>query len=110
MNVVNATSPLRFSSSVYRGVTYIREVVENVDGVIGLPGGVYNFGSETTKSIYELTRGFLELIGKDIPLEDAHLGRNLWMNCTKARLHGVDFSSAEDAIKRCALDYGYIKM
>lgn len=73
-----------------------------------LPGGAYNFGSETTKSMYEITREFLGLIGKDIIVKDAPSRQNLWMNCDKARKYGVDFSSVENGLKRCAKDYGLI--
>ena len=41
-----------------------KEVAENIENVISLPGGAYNFGSETTKSMYEITKDFLKLIGK----------------------------------------------
>ena len=109
MNIINATDTLRFSSSVYRGLTYVKEVVQNLDGIIRLPGGIYNFGSETTKSMYEITREFLNVIGKDIPLEDVPVGCNLWMNCAKAKQHGITFSRVEDGLKKCAEDFGYIK-
>ena len=74
-----------------------------------LPGGAYNFGSETTKSMYEITKDFLALIGKDIRVEDAPSRNNLWVNCDKARQYGVIFSSVEDALKKCAIDYGLKK-
>ena len=108
MNILNAKEKLRFSSAVYRGVTYVKEVAENMEKVIGLPGGIYNFGSETNKSMYEITRAFLASIGKDIPLEDAPPSYNLWMDCSKARQYGVHFSSVEDGLKRCAADYGML--
>ena len=108
MNIINAADTLRFSSSVYRGLTYVREVVQNIDGMIKLPGGVYNFGSESTRSIYEITRDFLNAIGKNVPLEDAPIGCNLWMNCLKARQYGIAFSSVEDGLIKCAIDHGYI--
>ena len=105
MNILNAQAPLRFSSAGYRGLTYVKEVGENLDGVMRLPGGVYNFGSETTKSMYAITREFLDILGKDIPLEDVPAGHNLWVNCAKARQYGVDFSTVEDGLKRCTEDY-----
>lgn len=37
---------LRFSMRDYRGITYVREVVERLTQAMELPGGVYNFGSE----------------------------------------------------------------
>lgn len=108
MNVLNARQPLSFSSRQYRGVTYVKEVVQNMENVCRLPGGVYNFGSETTQSMYDLTREFLKLLGKDIPVEDGPARHNLWMNCEKARKYGVDFHSVEDGLLACARDYHII--
>ena len=76
---------------------------------MALPGGVYNFGSETTKSMYEITREFLALIGKDIPLEEGPARHNLWMDCEKARKCGVAFRSVEDGLSQCAADYHLLK-
>ena len=36
---------LRFSRNDHRGVTYVRQVIENLEPAMALPGGVYNFGS-----------------------------------------------------------------
>ena len=108
MNVLNAKDSIAFSSGQYRGITYVKEVAENVEKLIGLPGGVYNFGSETTKSMYEITKDFLAAIGKDIKLEDAPPRHNLWMNCQKARAFGVEFKSVEEALVDCAKDYGLL--
>ncbi len=109
MNMINAESEVTFSSQNYRGITYVKEVAENMDKVIRLPGGVYNFGSETTKSMHEITKEFLALIGKKITLNDAPPPHNLWMNCEKARKYGVTFSNVEDGLKKCARDYGYLQ-
>lgn len=57
LNVLNAEETLTFGKQ-YRGITYLREVCENMERVIKLPGGVYNFGSETTQSMYEITKEF----------------------------------------------------
>ena len=105
MNILNAKDAVSFSSRQYRGITYVREVAENMENVIRLPGGAYNFGSETTKSIYEITREFLKRIGREIPLQDAPARHNLWTNCEKARKYGVTFRSAEEGLKACAADY-----
>ena len=108
MNVLNAKDSIAFSSRQYRGITYVKEVAENVGDLLGLPGGAYNFGSESTKSMYEITKEFLAAIGKDIKLEDAPPRHNLWMNCQKARSFGIEFKSVEDALIYCAKDYGLI--
>ena len=105
--MINAADTLSFSSKEYRGITYLKEVVGNMSNVIALPGGVYNFGSETTKSMYDITREFLKVIGKDIRLEDAPAGHNLWMNCEKARRFGVEFSNVTEGLVKCAEDYHF---
>lgn len=108
MGILNATDRVRYSSQEYRGITYVKEVAENMEKVALLPGGAYNFGSETTKSMYEITKEFLALIGKDIPIEDYPSRHNLWISGEKARKYGVDFSTVEDGLKKCAKDYGLI--
>lgn len=107
VNIINAKETVSFSSHQFRGITYVKEVAENMEKVTHLPGGIYNFGSETSKSMYEITKDFLKLIQKDITVEDAPPRHNLWINCEKARKYGVNFSSVEDGLKKCAEDSGY---
>ena len=108
MNMLRAEESVSFSSRQYRGVTYVKEVAENMEKVSLLPGGAYNFGSETAMSMYEISREFLAAIGKNVKVEDAPPRHNLWMNCEKARKLGVDFLSVEDGLKACAKDYGLL--
>lgn len=98
-----------FSSKQFRGITYLKEVAENMDKVISLPGGAYNFGSETTQSMYEITNQFLAMLGKMLLVEDAPARHNLWMDCSKARKYGVEFSSVIEGLARCAKDYRLLK-
>lgn len=109
MRMINANEAVRFSSRSYRGITYVKEVAESMEAVRRLPGGVYNFGSETTRSMYEITKDFLALIGKNVAVLDAPPSHNLWMSCEKARSCGVSFSSVFEGLKACATDHGYLK-
>ena len=109
MNIINAKESVCFSSGQYRGMTYVKEVAENMEKVIRLPGGVYNFGSETTKSMYEITIEFLDIIGKNIRVENAPARHNLWMNCEKAKKYGIEFSNVESGLKKCAEDYNLLR-
>ncbi len=108
MNIINAKEDLCFCSRQYRGITYLKEAVENMEKIVHLPGGVYNFGSETTKSMYELTKEFVDILGKNIKVEDTSLKHNLWMNCEKSQKYGIKFSRVEDGLKKCAIDYGIL--
>ncbi|MCR4744172.1 MAG: sugar nucleotide-binding protein [Lachnospiraceae bacterium] len=102
--IMAAQGTVSFSSKQYRGITYLREVAENVDKVIKLPGGVYNFGSETKSSMYEITCRFVDEMGLDLKVEDAPSRHNLWMNCSRAAKFGVKFSEVYDGLIRCARD------
>ncbi len=104
MNIINAEVTVSFSSSQFRGITYLKEVAENMEKVIALPGGIYNFGSETTKSMYDITQEFIELLGKKVRLEDSSPRHNLWMNCGKAKKYGVKFSTVIDGLLKCTKD------
>lgn len=108
MNILHAEDSVAFSREQYRGITYVKEVCEQMENVLRLPGGVYNFGSETNVSMYEITREFLAYIGKAVCVTDAPPRHNLWMNCKKARAHDVVFSSVADGLRRCADDYAHL--
>lgn len=105
MSMINAKDIVSFSSKQYRGITYVKEVAENMEKVEGLPGGAYNFGSETTKSMYEITKEFIKDLNLNIKLEDAPSRHNLWMNCSKARKYGVEFSEVSEGLRLCLQDY-----
>ena len=108
LNVLNEEKRLSFSYVQYRGVTYLKEVTENIGNVLNLPGGIYNFGSETRKSMYEITAELLKILGREIELEDAGPRHNLWMDCGKARAFGVRFSSVEEGLVKCLRDYSLV--
>ncbi len=82
--------------------------ISNVNECENNPGGIYNFGSETTKSMYEITRDFIEALGLDIELTEAPPAWNLWMDCSKAKKYGVVFSDVSEALIRCAEDNGML--
>lgn len=107
LNVLNAKETLTFGHQ-YRGITYLREVCENMERVIKLPGGIYNFGSETTQSMYEITKDFLRITGSKQMVKEVPAAHNLWMDCGKAAEYGVVFSDVIGGLKRCLVDYGGI--
>lgn len=104
-NLLAAEGVIRESRAEYRGVTYVQEVADVMPKVFELPGGAYNFGSETDRSIYDITKDFAAYLGKDIEVVDRESGHNLWMNCGKAAAYGVIFSNASEGLKKCADDW-----
>lgn len=109
MDILHAKDIVSFSRKQFRGITYLKEAAENMEKVITLPGGVYNFGSETTKSMYDITQEFIDLLGKKVRVEDIPAKHNLWMNCAKARTYGVEFSTVIDGLMKCAMEYNLIQ-
>lgn len=107
--MVEAEHEVSFCPTQYRGVTYLKEVAANIPAVMQLPGGAYNFGSETNLSMFEITQAFAEYLGKDLHVTESPDRHNLWMDCSKARRYGVSFSSVLDGLKKCADDYGLKK-
>ena len=108
LNVMRAEGTVAFSSRQYRGVTYLGEVAEAMDRVLALPGGAYNFGSETTLSMQELTKRLAALLGKPLAVEDAPPRHNLWMDCGKAARYGVVFSDVLTGLTKCLQEYGLL--
>lgn len=97
---------LRFSCRDYRGVTYVRQAVENLLPALELPGGVYNFGCENDQDMYATARHFCTVLNIAPSLEKADWFRSLRMDCRKARRAGIVFDSTFDNLNRCLQDYG----
>lgn len=87
------------STHEYRGVTYVWDVVRNIEEAISLPGGVYNFGSVNTTNSYELFLKTASLMGLKEPSawiradeeRFADQPRNLTMDCSLIGQHGIRF-------------------
>lgn len=96
----------------YRGVTYVWDVVKNIEKAISLPGGIYNFGSGNTLNSFELHLKAANLMGLKQP-EDwivpdnerfCEQPGNLTMDCSLINEYGIHFPDSvhgiEEAIKR----------
>lgn len=105
LKAIKNKEEVAFSSQNYRGITYLREVAESMDAVMKLPGGAYNYGSETQHSMYEVTKEFFRTLGADMIVHDIDPQHNLWMDCSKATKGGVIFSDVIGGLKRCIEDY-----
>lgn len=84
----------------YRGITYVWEVVKNMEKMLHAPGGIYNFGSENTECSYHTFLKFAMQINLPHPEEwiladeerFAAQDRNLSINISKIRQLGIDFT------------------
>lgn len=89
----------------FRGITDVRLVVEKLEQTFSLPGGIYNFGSESSCSMYETVRQILSAAGISTdrlsPNEAAFAEnpRDIRVRMTKAEQFGISFP---DTAKRLA--------
>ena len=112
LNLVKAAlqgEKLRFSKQDYRGITYVRQAVENLVPCMELPGGVYNYGSENSADMVTTAHAFaaaLRLPDAESLIEAVDWQRNLAMDCGKLRGYGITFDTTQNGIYHCLKDYG----
>ena len=101
---------MRFSTSTYRGITYVRSVAENMEKAIGLPGGAYNFGSENELNQYETALAFFRALGLEAraekliqPVEGAR--NSLAMDGSLLRQNGIVFETTAEGPFKMVEDY-----
>lgn len=107
LRAVMQGKPVCVPGCQYRGITYVRQVVSLMDQVFDLPGGVYNYGSETVLTMKETANALLKVFGLTGDVRDTVGTRhNLWMDCKVIKEHGIFFDTTVEGFQRCAADYG----
>lgn len=97
---------VRFSRNDFRGVTYVRQVIENLVPAMELPGGVYNFGSGNAEDMVCTARQFAKVLGVTVQIKEESWNRNLVMDAAKPERFGIRFDTTQQGIRRCLRDYG----
>ena len=97
---------VRFSRNDFRGVTYVRQVIENLEPAMDLPGGVYNFGSSNAEDMVCTARQFAKALGITIKITEESWERNLVMDAAKLERSGIRFAATQQGIRCCLRDYG----
>ena len=93
---------LPFSTGDRRGVTWVRQAVENLPAALDWPGGVYNFGCENDGDMYATALEFCRLLGLgEPPVEKACWQRCLGMDGGRARRLGAKFDGTAQGFARC---------
>ena len=97
---------VRFSRNDFRGVTYLRQVIENLEPAMDLPGGVYNFGSGNAEDMVCTARQFAKALGITVKIAEESWERNLVMDAAKLERSGIRFAATQQGIRCCLQDYG----
>ena len=91
----------------FRGVTYVWDVVRNMEKAFSLPGGIYNFGCGNAMNSYELHLKVATFMGLKEPsvwiLPDqerfSEQKRNLTMDCSLIGKHGIHFHDSVEGVQ-----------
>ena len=101
--------PMDASVNQHRAVTYVRQVAENLEKMLSVPGGAYNYGSTNSENMYETTLAFFKALG--LGEKAASLVRkteapgSLWMTSDKINRNGVYFDATIEGFDRVIRDY-----
>lgn len=103
----NERTSIQASTHEHRGVTYVWEVVRNIEKTFVLPGGIYNFGSTNTLNSYDLHIQAADLMGLQEPTRwirpdeerFSDIDRNLSMDCSRIEGNGIHFCNSVDGLK-----------
>lgn len=100
------SATIHVATHEFRGVTYVWEVVRNIEKALSLPGGIYNFGSGNTLNSNALHLKAAQLMGLKEPsnwiLPDmerfSEQTRNLTMDCSLIERYGIHFNDSVEGI------------
>lgn len=101
-------SLIKAATHEYRGVTYVWDVIRNMEKTFTLPGGIYNYGCGNTLNSYELFLKAADLMGLKEPSkwifpDDERFNeqpRNLTMDCSLIEGYGVQFNDSVEGIEQ----------
>ncbi len=115
MDSVHKKEQITFSNEEYRGITYVNEVVANIEQLFEVPGGIYNFGSHVKNTTYMLARQVFRMLGEAELIEQLLIkqsdgnSRNLSMDSQKQLKNHIIFSENRMGIMKCLQDHNIIK-
>ena len=116
-NILNAAlkgEKISLATNEYRGISYVYEVIENIEKLMNIPFGDYNFGSENDICTYDIGCSVLENLGlqnriEDIIIKDTERFKNkkrdLRINNKKLRDNGIYFDNTGESISRCIKEF-----
>lgn len=91
-----------------RGVTWAGLLVQQMDHILQLPGGIYNAGAENPLSSLETGCAFARLLGlaESAVCPADYPARDLSMDCTELRRYGIELGDTVGGLENCLQAYG----
>ncbi len=102
LSQLQSNSIMKLSDKEYRGITWVMEVVEQIEKICDLPGGIYNAGSPNKFTTYETGCRVVQQLKKNnltaTEIEKGDWPRNLAMDISKIEKYGIHFSDTIDRL------------
>lgn len=117
-NVLKASirdDKLSIIESDVRGVTYVYDLIEAMEGIFAATPGVYNAGSENSMKTHELVAYILSVFDLEHKLDslleitdkgNIDLHRDLRISTQKLQAQNISIPKASEGILRCVRDFG----
>lgn len=102
------------SPNEFRGMTYVDEMVKNVEKLFRLPYDIYHLGSINELSRYEVVKHILTEMGLESRIDEVLVKdeekykdspRDIRLNTEKAKISGLEFSTTKEGLTKCIKDY-----
>ncbi|MGL4345663.1 MAG: SDR family oxidoreductase, partial [Cellulosilyticaceae bacterium] len=106
---------LSLATHDYRSLTYVYDIIENVQKLLDQPFGIYNFGSENNEaSTYEIGCFIFEAMSLTQRMPDSLLAdserykdhpRDLRISNSKLRTYGIHFPTTKEGLIKCLNEF-----
>lgn len=116
LNVALKSEKIALATNEFRGISYVYEVIKNIEKLLNSPFGDYNFGSENHMNTYEIGKKVLQDLGlyhrlEDIIIEDTERFKNskrdLRISNKKLKENNIHFSNTFEAIEKCIKEFKF---
>ncbi|MTI47540.1 MAG: NAD(P)-dependent oxidoreductase [Firmicutes bacterium] len=117
LKAVLTNQPIKISTNEYRGITYVYDLIENLEKIFDLPYGTYHFGSVNEESTYDTTVYILNKIGISKEIIDRVIcrddekhrdqKRDLRMDYNKIISKGINIRTSQESIDRAIKEFDF---
>ena len=103
---ISSSTPLRLPVYDVRSITCVWDLIEQMDAIFSLPGGVYNFGSPNDCSTFEIAQTIMFHVKHSSKLlipdttSFSKEPRNLRMDISKLLQYGIDLPPTKESLTR----------
>lgn len=117
INNIIYNKKIKVMDNEWRGITYVYDLIENLEKVFEIPYGTYNFGAENSMERLDTVKHIFNILGLEVKFNELvetipnKYGkiRDLRMDYTKIQNYGINFTETSKAIEKCLKENRIIK-